>query len=307
MSKSKSETLTIGRHKVPVTNLDKVLYPKTGFTKGQVIEYYIAVSEFILPHLKDRPLTLKRYPNGVDKPFFYEKNSPEHRPDWVKTGKVWSDTNDDYIHYTLVNNPETLVWVANLASLELHPTLGRWRTFENPTAVVFDLDPGPPATIVECCRVGLVLRGILGELKLNCYAKTSGSKGLQIYVPLNRKTTSDKARAFALAVARHLQKALPGEVVTDMKKTLRKGKILVDWSQNSASKTTVSVYSLRAKETPTVSTPVTWDEVTACAKKKKATMLVFDSATTLKRLQKHGDLFKPLLTEKQKLPYLDPP
>ena len=307
MSQSKSETLTIGRHKVPVTNLDKVLYPETGFTKGQVIEYYIAVSEFLLPHLKDRPLTLKRYPNGVDKPFFYEKNSPSHRPDWVKTGKVWSDTNDDYIHYTLVNNPETLVWVANLASLELHVTMGRWRTFENPTAVVFDLDPGLPATIVECCRVGLVLRGILEQLKLNCYAKTSGSKGLQIYVPLNRKTTSDKARAFALAVAQHLQKALPGEVVTDMKKTLRKGKILVDWSQNSASKTTVSVYSLRAKDTPTVSTPVTWDEVAACAKKKKASMLVFDSTAALKRLQKHGDLFKPLLTEKQSLPHLDPP
>lgn len=301
------ETLTIGRHKVGLTNLGKVLYPKTGFTKGQVIEYYIAVSEALLPHLKDRPLTLKRYPNGVDQPFFYEKKSPAHRPDWVKTGKVWSDTNDDYIDYTLVNNPETLVWVANLASLELHVTMGRWKTFENPTGVVFDLDPGLPATIVECCRIGLVLRGILGELKLSSYAKTSGSKGLQIYVPLNRKTTSDKARAFALTVAQLLQKALPGEVVTDMKKTLRKGKILVDWSQNSASKTTVSVYSLRAKDAPMVSTPVTWEEVAACAKKKKMEMLAFDSVAALKRLEKHGDLFAPLLTEKQTLPDLEAP
>ena len=303
MSRTSSQ-LTIGNKKLSVSNLDKVLYPQAGFTKGQMIDYYIHVSEVLLPHLKDRPLTLKRYPNGVEQPFFYEKESPAHRPDWVKTGKVWSESNEKHIHYTLVNDLATLVWVANLASIELHITMGRWRTMDGPTAVVFDLDPGAPASVVECCRVALLLRKILEELKLNCYAKTSGSKGLQIYVPLNRKSVSEKVRAFALAIAKQLQEAMPKEVVTDMKRSIRKGKVLVDWSQNSPSKTTVAVYSLRAKEQPTVSMPVTWDEVAACARKKNLRLLVFEYTTALKRIERHGDLFLPVLQEKQRLPKL---
>jgi len=296
--------LDVAGKTVTVSNLEKILYPKTGFTKGQVIDYYVRIAEVLLPHAKDKPLTLKRYPNGVAAPFFYEKNCPTPHPSWVKTGKVWSDTNDDYIHYCLLNNLPTLVWVANLASLELHITMGRWRTIENPTAIVFDLDPGAPATIVECCEVALLLRKMLEKMKLKAYAKTSGSKGLQIYVPLNTKAPTEKVKDFALRMAELLQEAMPDGVVTDMKKSLRKGKVLVDWSQNSPSKTTVAVYSLRAKETPSVSTPVTWDEVTACSKKKKAELLFFDPETVLKRVKKQGDLFLPVLNQKQRLPKL---
>lgn len=294
--------LNVAGESVTVSNLGKVLYPKTGFTKGQVIDYYVRIAEALLPHAKDKPLTLKRYPNGVAAPFFYEKNCPTPHPAWVKTGKVWSDTNDDYIHYCLLNNLPTLVWVANLASLELHITMGKWRSIENPTAIVFDLDPGAPATIVECCDVALLLRKMLEKMKLTAYAKTSGSKGLQIYVPLNTRVTTEKVKDFALRMAELLKEAMPGGVVSDMKKALRKGKVLVDWSQNSPSKTTVAVYSLRAKETPSVSTPVTWDEVAACSRRKKAELLFFDPETVLKRVKKMGDLFLPVLKEKQQLP-----
>jgi len=203
-----------------------------------------------------------------------------------------------------LNNLPTLVWVANLASLELHITMGRWRTIDCPAAVVFDLDPGPPATIVECCQVAVLLRKAFEELGLTAYPKTSGSKGLQVYVPLNTRTTSEKTRAFALAMAQHLQEVLPDLVLVDMKRKLRKGKVFVDWSQNSPSKTTVAVYSLRAKESPSVSTPITWDEVAACARKKKAAMLVFNPAEVLKRVAKEGDLFLPMLKDRQKLPRL---
>ncbi len=297
----KAELIVDGK-KLPVSNLKKVLYPKTGFTKGQVIDYYIRIAPVLLPHLKDRPLTMKRYPNGVDGMFFYEKNCPSHRPGWVKTAKVWSEGNQRDMHYCLAQDLPTLVWAANLADLELHTSLARKKNVAKPTMMVFDLDPGPPADIVQCCQVGLWLRDSLGKMKLQSWAKTSGSKGLQIYVPLNTPATFDQTKALARALAEHLEREHPEMVVHKMLKALRTGKVLVDWSQNDEHKTTVNVYSLRAKDRPTVSAPVTWEEVEACLKKKKPELLSFEAEQVLQRVEKMGDLFAPMETLKQNLP-----
>ncbi|MFL6528087.1 MAG: non-homologous end-joining DNA ligase [Chthoniobacterales bacterium] len=294
--------LTVAGKKLPVSNLNKVLYPKAGFTKGQVIDYYVRIAPVLLPHLKDRPLTMKRYPNGVDKEFFYEKNCPAHRPSWVKTAKVWSHGNQRDMHYCMVQDLPTLVWAANLADLELHTSLAKKKDVAKPTMMVFDLDPGPPATIVECCQVGIWLRDLLGQVKLESLAKTSGSKGLQLYVPLNTAATFDQTKAISRALAEHLERAHPQLVVHRMLKSLRGGKVLVDWSQNDEHKTTVNVYSLRAKDYPTVSTPVTWDEVERCLKKKDPDLLRFTSDHVLERVEKNGDLFAPVEKLKQKLP-----
>jgi bifunctional non-homologous end joining protein LigD len=297
----KAELIVEGK-KLPVSNLNKVLYPKAGFTKGQVIDYYIRIAPVLLPHLRDRPLTMKRYPNGVEGMFFYEKNCPSHRPEWVKTAKVWSHGNQRDMHYCLAQDLPTLVWAANLADLELHTSLARKKDVARPTMMVFDLDPGPPADIVQCCQVGIWLRDLLGEMKLQSWAKTSGSKGLQLYVPLNTPATFDQTKALSRALAEHLEREHPELVVHRMLKSLRGGKVLVDWSQNDEHKTTVNVYSLRAKEQPTVSTPVTWEEVEACLKKKQPDLLVFASDQVLQRVEKMGDLFEPVATLKQKLP-----
>jgi bifunctional non-homologous end joining protein LigD len=297
----KAELIVEGK-KLPVSNLNKVLYPKAGFTKGQVIDYYVRIAPVLLPHLKDRPLTLKRYPNGVEGMFFYEKNCPSHRPDWVKTAKVWSHGNQRDMHYCLAQDLPTLVWAANLADLELHTSLAKKRDVAKPTMMVFDLDPGPPADIVQCCQVGLWLRDLLGEMKLQSWAKTSGSKGLQVYVPLNTPATFDQTKALSRTLAEHLEREHPELVVHKMLKSLRAGKILVDWSQNDEHKTTVNVYSLRAKEQPTVSTPVTWEEIETTLRKKDPNLLVFRSDDTLKRVAKFGDLFAPINDLKQKLP-----
>ena len=301
MASVKAE-LTVEGRKIPVSNLQKVLYPKAGFTKGQVIDYYIRIAPVLLPHLKDRPLTLKRYPNGVDGMFFYEKNCPTHRPAWVKTAKVWSHGNQRDMHYCLAQDLPTLVWAANLADLELHTSLARKKDVAKPTMMVFDLDPGAPADIVQCCEVGLWLRELLAGMKLESLAKTSGSKGLQIYVPLNTSATFDQTKALSRVLALHLEREHPDLVVHRMLKSLRGGKVLVDWSQNDEHKTTVNVYSLRAKDQPTVSTPVTWDEVEKCLKKKNPKLLTFTSDDVLRRVEKMGDLFGPLETLKQKLP-----
>ncbi|HEX7961057.1 MAG TPA: non-homologous end-joining DNA ligase [Terriglobales bacterium] len=285
-----------------LSNLSKVLYPAAGFTKGQVIDYYVRIAPVLLPHLRGRPLTLKRYPEGVDGQFFYEKNCPRHRPDWVTTAPIWSGVRNDYIHFCVVEDVATLVWLANLADLELHTSLSLARKIEQPTMMVFDLDPGEPANIVQCCQVGLWLKEIFDKFGLNCYAKTSGSKGLQIYVPLNTPVTYEQTKPFANALARLLETEHPDLVVSDMKKALRVGKILVDWSQNDDHKTTINVYSLRARQQPTVSTPVTWDEVKRCFNKKEPKLLVFASHQVLDRVEKMGDIFAPVLTEKQKLP-----
>jgi bifunctional non-homologous end joining protein LigD len=294
--------LVVEGKKLAVSNLNKVLYPKVGFTKGQVIDYYIQIAPVLLPHLRDRPLTMKRYPNGVDAEFFYEKNCPVHRPKWVKTAKVWSHGNNRMMDYCLAQDLPTLVWAANLADLELHTSLARKNNVAQPTMMVFDLDPGPPANIVQCCQVGIWLRDLLSKMKLKSFAKTSGSKGLQVYVPLNTPANFDNTKGLSRALAEHLEREHPQLVVSKMLKSLRTGKVLVDWSQNDEHKTTVCVYSLRAKEEPTVSTPVTWDEVETCLKKKKPDLLTFRSDQTLARVETSGDLFEPVEKLKQKLP-----
>jgi bifunctional non-homologous end joining protein LigD len=296
--------IEVGGKRVAVSNLEKVLYPKVGFTKEQVIEYYIRIAPVLLPHLKNRPITLKRYPDGVDGFFFYEKRCPSHRPAWVKTTEVPSRRDAGKIDYCMMNDLPALVWAANLADLELHTFLHRAPAISRPTALAFDLDPGAPADIVLCCQVGGWLRAIFNDLGLQSFAKTSGSKGLQLFVPLNTATTYEKTKTFARTLAERLEREHPDQVVSRMQKALRKGKVLIDWSQNDEHKTTVNVYSLRAKEQPTVSTPVTWQEVEATVKRRDARRLVFDSDTVLQRVEKQGDLFAPVLTLNQRLPSL---
>lgn len=303
LSSARTETtLNIAGRQVPVSNLGKIFYPADAFTKAQVIDYYIRISPVLLPHLKDRPLTLKRYPDGVEGGFFYEKRCPPYRPDWVQTAKVWSERNDSEIHYCLANDLPSIVWAANLGDLELHTFLARSEAVDRPTMMVFDLDPGPPANIVQCSQVAFWLREKLDDLGLQCFPKTSGSKGLQVYVPLNTPVTYDDTKTLSHQLAEELEREHPELVVSRMAKNLRNGKVLVDWSQNDRHKTTVCVYSLRAKEHPTASTPVEWDEVKAALKKKDAARLTFRSDEVLQRIEKHGDLFAPVLKLKQKFP-----
>jgi bifunctional non-homologous end joining protein LigD len=292
-----------GRH-LKLSNLEKVLYPAAGFTKQNVIDYYVRIAPAILPHLKGRALTRKRYPDGVDGEPFFEKNAPMHRPDWVKTAPIWSEGNRRNVNYILADDLPTLVWLANLAALELHPSLALAKDITCPTELVFDLDPGPPANIVQCCQVAFWLREIFEHFGLESFPKTSGSKGMQVYVPLNTATSFDETKAFAHALARLLEHDHPEHVVSDMKKQLRTGKVFVDWSQNDEHKTTIAVYSLRAREYPTVSTPIRWEEAERAWKKKDANLLVFKSDQTITRFEKMGDLFAPVLKLKQKLPQL---
>ena len=287
-----------------LSNLDKVLYPQAGFTKGDVIDYYTKVAPVLLPHLNNRPLTLKRYPNGVEGEFFYEKQCPKFRPSWFKTIPIHSERQKKDINFCSVDDLPSLVWVANLADLELHTSLSPGENLDRPTAVAFDLDPGPSTSIVECCTVALALRKMFTELGLEAYPKTSGSKGMQVYLPLNSKDTYEESKSFAHAVAGVMEQQLPDLVVSDMKKELRKGKVLIDWSQNDYFKTTICVYSLRAKETPTVSTPITWDEVIATEKSGEPRDLKFSHSDALDRVDEHGDLFAPVLSQKQTLPKL---
>jgi bifunctional non-homologous end joining protein LigD len=295
------QSLDVNGTKVDVTNLEKIFYPKARFTKGNVIDYYVRISSVLLPHLKDRPITLKRYPDGVEGFFFYEKKCPDHRPKWIKTTKV-AKSEGGQINYCVINDLPSLVWAANLADLELHTFLHKAPSIRRPTAIAFDLDPGPPADIVLCCKVGLWLKGLFDALQLDSFAKTSGSKGLQVYVPINSAVTYEKTKTFSHAIAELLESQSPETVVSKMQKSLRAGKVLVDWSQNDDHKTTVNVYSLRAKDYPTVSTPVTWEEVDAVVRSKKATALRFESKEVLNRVEKMGDLFAPVLSLKQKLP-----
>jgi bifunctional non-homologous end joining protein LigD len=277
--------------RLTLSNLQKVLYPQTGFAKAQVLDYYTRVAPFLLPHLRDRPLTRKRYPDGVDGGSFFEKNSPSHRPEWVRTATVaspGSTRNRETIDYIVCDDLPTLVWLANLAALELHTPM--WRVSTGlPDMIVVDLDPGPPATIVECCRVACLVREATG---LDWYPKTSGSKGMQLYTPVRDGRTSEETSAEMKALAESLEKQEPDLVVSRMTKAIRPGKVLLDWSQNSSAKTTVSVYSLRARPEHTVSTPVTWDEVEACRAPED---LVFRTDDVLARVDEFGDLFAPLV------------
>jgi bifunctional non-homologous end joining protein LigD len=294
--------VTVSKRKLKLTNTDKVLYPESGFTKGDVIAYYTEIAPVLLPHLKGRALTMKRYPNGVDGEFFYQKEAPKHRPEWVVTEPIWSRGNKRDINFLVINSLPALVWIANLADLELHTSLSKAKKQQQPTVLVYDLDPGPPATIVECCQVGLLLRELAGELGLELYPKTSGSKGLQLYMPLNTAVTYEQTKPFARAVAQLMEERHPDLVLSNMRKDLRPGKVLMDWSQNDDMKTTINVYSLRARPRPTVSTPLTWDEVHAAVEAGSADDLVFELDDVLARVRDQGDLFAEVLTVSQQLP-----
>jgi bifunctional non-homologous end joining protein LigD len=288
----------VGERTLSLSNLDKVLYPAAGFTKGQVIDYYARIAPIMLPHLAGRALTFKRFPNGVDKPGFFEKRCPQHRPDWVPVATGPGDRGGP-IAYCVVDEPAALVWAANLAALELHAPMALAADLDSPRAVVFDLDPGPPAAIRECAAVALSIRALLEQVNLEAWAKTSGSKGLQVYVPVNGPLTHEHASAFALAVGQLLEKQDPARVLTSMAKVERKNKVFVDWSQNNRHKTTIAPYSLRAREQPTVSTPVSWDEVDAAATGRAD--LRYEASDVLARVERDGDLFAPVLTERQTL------
>jgi len=301
---SPSIEVAVGNRKLKLSNLDKVLYADAGFTKGEVIDYYTRIAPALLPHLKDRPITLKRYPNGVDEMFFYEKNCPKHRPDWFETTPVWSGGNNRFMDFCMANDLPSLVYLANLATIELHTSMSKGGDkMDHPTTMVFDFDPGPPATIVECCQVALWVRELLREHDLECFPKTSGSKGLQLYVPLNNPQTDyEGTKGISRKVAELMTRDHGDLVVARMEKAVRPSKVFIDWSQNDRMKTTINVYSLRARAHPTVSTPVTWEEVEGCLEKKDPSLLVFEAADVLKRVEKHGDLFAPVAKLKQKLP-----
>ncbi|MEO7413735.1 MAG: non-homologous end-joining DNA ligase [Opitutaceae bacterium] len=288
---------------VKFSNLDKPLFPEAGFTKGEMIRYYVEVAPFILPHLEDRPVTLIRFPDGIRGESFYEKNAPRFAPDWIKTFPVPRQHHEGTINYILINDARTLAWCANLASIELHPFLHRARSLDKPTHVAFDLDPGEGADLLTCAEVAFRLKEVLDGLGLESFPKVSGSKGVQIYVPLNGRANYDVTQPFAKAVAELLGQKYPKLVVSNMAKALRKNRVLIDWSQNSRSKTTVCVYSMRGKrETPFVSMPVTWKELQRASKTKDPSGLFFTPEAALKRLAKVGDLFAPILRLKQKLP-----
>jgi bifunctional non-homologous end joining protein LigD len=288
-----------------LSNLDKVLYPKTGFTKGEMVDYYAKVAPALVPHLSGRAVTLRRFPEGVEDldAAFYEKRCPKHRPKWVKTAKVQAGPRAGVIEFCVCDSLPTLIWMAQLAALELHPSLSKSRAPKRPTSLVFDLDPGPPADVVDCSRVALRLREVLEQVNLESFVKTSGSKGMQLYVPLNSKTSYEETRPFGQALAQVVANQDPENILAKMgKKTDRSGKVFIDWYQNNERKTTISVYSLRARERPTCSTPITWEEVEQSAESGKGDHLVFETDDVLKRLDQHGDLFAPVLELEQELP-----
>jgi bifunctional non-homologous end joining protein LigD len=295
--------VAVAGRELSLSNLDKILYPATGTTKGEVIDYYTRVAPALLPHLQARALTLKRYPDGVEAEYFYEKRCPSHRPPWVRVAPLGGDRRGSPIPYCVVDDLPTLVWVANLASIELHTALALVDNPDRPTVVVFDLDPGEPATVVECARVAQEIREVLDGLGLRCWTKSSGSKGMQVYAPLNTAATFDATKTFALAVARLLERRRPKEVVSEMRKDLRRGKVFIDWSQNDEHKTTVSVYSLRAMSHPTVSCPLTWDEVAEVAD-GDASLARQEAPAVLERVERLGDLFAPVRELRQELPPL---
>jgi bifunctional non-homologous end joining protein LigD len=294
----------VAGRRLALSNLEKELYPSYGFTKAQVLEYYRRISPFILPHLKGRALTLKRYPNGVGEEYFFEKRCPSHRPPWVATAEIPQQDGEE-MTVCLVNDLHTLIWVENLASLELHVPLARADSPGTPDSVVFDLDPGQPAGILDCARVALILRELLAPLGLEGFVKGSGQKGLHVYLPLNRReTTFADTKQFSKSVAEVLQRNYPDLVTSKMAKAERIGKVFINWSQNDASKTMVSVYSLRAREKPFVSFPLRWGELEELAGRGDPERLFVPAPEALSRVEKEGDLFREVLTRKQKLPYL---
>jgi bifunctional non-homologous end joining protein LigD len=294
------EALVSGRS-LRIRHLDRVVYPRTGTTKGELLDYYVRISDVMLPHLRDRLLHMHRYPEGVDGPRFWQKACPEHRPDWLPTAPVWSREKRAEIHYCVVNELAALLWAVNLGSIELHTSLHCRDDLHRPTTLTFDLDPGEGVGMLECCEVGLRVRELLAGVGLRSLAKTSGSKGLQVYVPLNPEAAYSQTKPLAKAIAELLERATPDAVVSRMAKSLRTGRVLVDWSQNTEHKSMVCAYSVRAKERPTVSAPVGWDEIEAAVDAGDADALVFEMDDVLERVADRGDLFEPVLTLQQPL------
>jgi bifunctional non-homologous end joining protein LigD len=301
---TKRVTVNVGGRELQVSNLDKVLYPEAGFTKRDVIDYLARIAPVMLPHLHERPLSLKRYPDGVDGMFFYEKRCPMHRPDWVCTRRVVLGTAGP-IDFCIAHDVATLAWLGNIAALELHTHLYRVSDDHRPTMLVFDLDPGAPAGLRECLDIALLMRERLSNAGLDSWAKTSGGKGLHLYVPLNTAVDFAATKTFARAFAESLSRELPDRVTSVMSKAERPGKIFIDWSQNDRAKTTASAYTLRARAQPTVSTPVTWDEIAAARKRWREGRLSFLASDVIKRVERDGDLFAEVLTTRQKLPSPD--
>lgn len=297
------ENVTIDGRQISLTNLDKILYPSSKFTKAKVIEYYARVADYLLPHLKDRPVTLKRYPDGVNEEFFYEKNAPKFTPDWIERFSVRRHHHAGDIQYILINNLPTLIWVANIASIELHPFLHRAPRISVPTEIAFDFDPGEGTNILTCARAALLMRDVLSNLGLNSFPKVSGSKGLQVYIPLNGDLGYEIIKPLTKTMAELMEEQHPELIVSKMSKSLRAGKVFIDWSQNTETKTTVSVYSLRAKSGgPFVSMPMTWAELTKAVRAKDPQRLFFEPERALKLLKKAGDLFATVEEMKQTLP-----
>ena len=302
MAPGRQAVIEVGGRALTLSNLDKVLYPATGFTKAEVLDYYARIAPVLLPHLGDRALTLRRFPDGVEGSSFYEKNCPRHRPDWVGVHRVVGE--EGTIDFCRIDSLAGLTWVANLAALELHTSMARAVDPDTPTMVVFDLDPGPPAGVLECADVALWIRDVLAELGLTSVAKTSGSKGIQVYLPLNTPATYSASAGFSRNLAQLLERQAPERVVSLQRKDLRRGKVLVDWSQNSRHKTTVCAYSLRARERPTASTPLTWEELQAAVEAGDATRLSFEAGAVVQRVEDRGDLFAAAAHLEQRLPAL---
>jgi len=295
--------ITVAGKKMYVSNIDQVLFPECGFTKREVIDYYIRISSVILPHLKNRPLTLKLYYHGVNAPADYEKNAPSYTPEWVKRAPIWRKSGESRIHYVLVNDLPTLIWTANLANIEMHPFLARWPEIERPDWMVFDLDPGEPATVLDAGRIALRLRDLLRELKLESFVKTAGSKGLHVYVPFNRKVSYEQTQTLARALAGWLEQQEPEKVTSKMPKQFRRGKVFVDWSQNAEHKSTVAVYSLRARGSePYVSMPMSWEEVGKAIKAGQPRQFCIGPEEALKEVRREGDCFEGVLRLKQNFP-----
>lgn len=288
--------------RVTFTHLDKVMYPDTNFTKGDLIDYYRDIAPFLLPHIKDTAVTLKRYPNGVESKFFFTKRCPSYKPSWMKTCRMSAETAAEPVNYCVLDSEEALLWAANQASIELHALLFNRSNTDRPRVMVFDLDPGPPATMLDCIELAQSMREVLDAVGLQSFPKVSGGKGLHLYVPLNSPVTFQATRRFAKTLAQKMEKKHPDLAISNMKKELRSGRVLVDWSQNHQHKTTVAVYSLRARSRPTVSMPVAWDELAAAARTRDAAALVFEASRAVREARRRSDLFTPVLTLRQKLP-----
>jgi bifunctional non-homologous end joining protein LigD len=290
-----------GRH-LAIRNLDRIVFPRTGTTKGELLAYYVSIGEVMLPHLRERLLHMHRYPEGVEGPRFWQKGCPAHRPEWMPIAPVWSREKGENIDYCVVNELAGLLWAVNIGSIELHTSLHLRHALQRPTVIAFDLDPGPGTTILHCCEVALRIRELFGAMGLDAYAKTSGSKGLQVYVPLNGEVSYDYTKPASRRIAEHLEAQAPDEVVSRIARSARAGRVLIDWSQNTEHKSMVCVYSVRAKQRPTVSTPIAWDEVEAALDAGDPEALTFEMGDVRERVAEYGDLFAPVLSQRQELP-----